>query len=90
MVSPTMPLFASIKGYRVNSLLRLGAIIEYAWGQLDTTTVLAVANIHVGESWMMQIGLGIEYSHSEEIFVSRLRLIYELELNHHTFAPQVH
>ena len=78
------------KGYRVNSLLGLGAIIEYAWGQLDATTVIAVADIHVGEGWVMQIGPGIEYSHGEEILVSRLGLTYELDLNHYTFAPQMH
>ena len=33
---------------------------------------------------------GIEYSYSEEIFVSELGLIYEFELNHCTFAPQAH
>jgi hypothetical protein len=70
--------------YRVCSLLGLGAVIEYAWSELDATTVLAVADIHLGEGWVMQIGPGIEYSHSEEIFVSRLGLIYEFEfeLNH--------
>ena len=76
--------------YRLNSRLGLGAVIEYAWGELDATTVLAVADIHLGEGWVMQIGPGIEYSHGEEIVVSRLGLIYEFELNHYTFAPQVH
>lgn len=76
--------------YRVNSLLGLGAVIEYAWGELDATTVLAVADIHLTEGWVMQIGPGVEYSHNEEIFVSRLGLIYEFEFNHYTFAPQVH
>ena len=78
------------KGYRVNSLLELGAIIQYAWGKLDATRVIAVADIHVGECWVMQIGPGIEYSHGEEILVSRLGLFYEPDLNHYTFAPQVH
>jgi len=76
--------------YRVNQLLGLGAVFEYAWGELDATTVLAVADIHLVEGWVMQVGPGVEHRHSEEVFVSRVGLLYEFEWDHYTFSPQLH
>lgn len=76
--------------YRVNQLLGIGTVVEYAGGELDATTALAVADIHLHEGWVMQLGPGFEHRHSEEVFVSRVGLLYEFELNHYTFSPQLH
>lgn len=76
--------------YRVNHLLGVGSVIEYAGGELDATTLLAVADIHLHEGWVMQLGPGIERRHGEEVFVSRVGFLYEFELNHYTFSPQLH
>ncbi|GJM13424.1 MAG: hypothetical protein DHS20C12_18270 [Pseudohongiella sp.] len=76
--------------YRMNQLLGLGAVFEHAWGQLDATTVLAVADVHLTDGWVMQLGPGFEHRHSEEVFVSRVGLLYEFEWDHYTFSPQLH
>lgn len=76
--------------YRVNQLLGIGSVIEYAGGELDATTALAVADIHLHEGWVMQLGPGIERRHSEEVFVSRVGFLYEFESNRYTFSPQLH
>jgi len=76
--------------YRVNDLLGIGAVVEYAWGELDSTTVLAVADIHLIDGWVMQIGPGFERRHGEDVFVSRVGLLYEFEWEHYTFSPQLH
>lgn len=76
--------------YRVNQLLGIGAVFEYAWGELDATTVLAVADIHLIEGWVMQVGPGFERRHGEDVFVSRVGLLYEFEWEHYTFSPQLH
>lgn len=76
--------------YRVNQLLGIGSVVEYAGGELDATTALAVADIHLHEGWVMQLGPGIERRHSEEVFVSRVGFLYEFELDNYTISPQLH
>lgn len=76
--------------YRVNQLLGLGTVVEYAGGELHATTALAVADIHLHDGWVMQLGPGLEHRHHEEVFVSRVGFLYEFEMNHYTFSPQLH
>ena len=45
--------------YRVSPLIGLGAVIEHAYGELDATTLLAVADIHIYEGFTMQVGPGL-------------------------------
>ncbi|MBO1254693.1 hypothetical protein J3L16_03210 [Alteromonas sp. 5E99-2] len=77
--------------YRVNQLLGLGTVIEYAAGDIDAWSVLAVADIHFFEGFMAQIGPGIEITSDEEIFITRVGLLYEFEFeNGFTLSPQLH
>ncbi len=76
--------------YRVNQLTGLGFVIEHAFGELDATTVLAVADIHIRNHFILQIGPGYEWVDDQTIFVSRVGFIYEYEYNGFTIAPQLH
>lgn len=76
--------------FRVSELTGLGVVLEYAAGEIDATTVLTVADIHLHEGWVMQIGPGYEYGESENSFVSRIGFLYEFELEGFTFSPQLH
>jgi len=81
--------------YRVNRLLGLGTVAEYAFHHLDSWTILAVADVHVWRGLALQTGPGIEIvdedeGHEEE-FVYRAGLLYEFELpRRFTVSPQVH
>jgi hypothetical protein len=48
--------------YRLSPLLGLGSVVEYAYGSLDAFTVLAVADIHLTEQFIVQVGPGFEHS----------------------------
>jgi hypothetical protein len=76
--------------YRVNKLLGVGAIIERAYGELNATTVLAVADIHFHNGLIMQVGPGVELAEDENVFVSRVGILYEYEIEHYTISPQLH
>jgi len=76
--------------YRVNELLGLGAVIERAYGELDSTTLLAVADIHFDNGFIMQVGPGIERKDHENVFVSRVGVLYEFEMDAFTLSPQLH
>ena len=47
--------------YKLSPLIGLGAVIEHAYGGLDATTLLAVADIHIYEGFTMQVGPGFEH-----------------------------
>ena len=47
--------------YRVSPLIGLGGVIEHAYGGLDATTLLAVADIHIYEGFTVQVGPGFEH-----------------------------
>lgn len=76
--------------YRVSQLLGLGSVVEYAFGSLDALTVLAVADIHLTDEFIIQVGPGYEYTSEHEFFVSRLGALYEFRYNGYTFSPQFH
>jgi hypothetical protein len=76
--------------YRVSSLLGLGGVVEYAFGSLDALTVLAVADIHLTDQFIVQVGPGYEYTSDHEFFVSRLGVLYEFRYNGFTLSPQFH
>jgi len=76
--------------YRVNRLLGVGAIIERAYGELNSTTVLAVADIHFHNGLIMQVGPGFERRNDEDVFVSRFGILYEFEIENFTLSPQLH
>jgi hypothetical protein len=76
--------------YRVSPLIGLGAVIERAYGELDATTLLAVADIHIYEGFIMQVGPGFESGEGEKIFVARAGILYEFEYEKFTLSPQLH
>ena len=76
--------------YRMNRLLGLGAVVEQAWGELHASTLLAVADIHLHEGWVIQVGPGFEHREGEDVFVSRAGLLYEFEWQNFTLSPQLH
>jgi len=76
--------------YRVNKLLGVGAVIERAYGKLNATTVLAVADIHFSHGLIMQIGPGFEHAGDHDLFVGRVGVLYEHEISNYTLSPQLH
>ena len=77
--------------YRVNELIGLGFVAEHAFGKVDATTLLAVADIHLSEGLAIQVGPGVEFAEDEEFFIGRLGALYEFELGEKlTFSPQLH
>lgn len=79
--------------YRVSELLGLGMIAEYAAEPIDSTTLLAVADIHIWEGFAVQTGPGVvlEHEHEESLFVYRWGALYEFELpGGFTISPQIH
>ncbi|RZO64188.1 MAG: hypothetical protein EVA70_08580 [Parvularculaceae bacterium] len=77
--------------YRVNRLLGLGFVVERAFGEIDATTVLAVADIHIWRGLAVQAGPGIEFVGNEEVAVGRIGTLYEVTLDSgYTISPQLH
>ena len=76
--------------YRVSPLLGLGSVVEYAFGSLDALTVLAVADVHLTEQFIVQLGPGYEYTSEHEFFVTRLGALYEFRYKGYTLSPQFH
>jgi hypothetical protein len=77
--------------YRVSKVLGLGFVAEHAFGAVDSTTLLGVADIHLTEGLAIQIGPGVEFVGDETFFVTRLGVVYELEVGKaFTLSPQLH
>ena len=78
--------------YRVSDRLGLGVVVEHAFGPIESTTLLAVADIHLWKGLAIQTGPGVEFiDDKEEAFVLRLGALYEWELGDgFTVSPQVH
>jgi len=90
-VDETAPTTGIDYEYRVNSLMGLGFIAERAFGKINATTVLAVADIHIKDGLVLQVGPGIEFIHGSQYAVARLGALYEFEIGHHyTLSPQIH
>ena len=75
--------------YRVNKLLGLGLVAEYAADDIDATTFLAVADVHLYKGLIMQLGPGVEFGEHEH-FVARMGMLYEWEFDAFTVSPQLH
>ena len=76
--------------YRVSPLLGLGSVVEYAYGSLDALTVLAVADIHITDQFIVQVGPGFEHSSEHDFAVTRLGTLYEYRYHGYTISPQLH
>ena len=80
--------------YRLGRLLGIGAVLEQAFGDIDATTVLAVADLHVWRGLAVQTGPGVEFidhaGETDEEFVYRIGVLYEFEQGAVTISPQLH
>ncbi len=77
--------------YRLTELLGLGFVAEHAFGEIDATTLLAVADIHLFKGFALQVGPGVEITPDEEFAIGRFGMLYEFEIGHHfTLSPQLH
>ena len=47
--------------YRLNRLLGVGGVAEYAFGPVDATTLLAAVDIHIARGLAVQAGTGVEF-----------------------------
>ena len=75
---------------RVSQLLGLGGVVEQAFGEIDATTVLAVADVHLTDHWIVQLGPGVELREPEDEAVFRLGVMYEFVREGWTLSPQLH
>ena len=79
--------------YRVNDLIGLGTVAEYAYGDIDALTVLAVADIHITHRFIIQTGPGYEWvdnNSKDNSWVYRVGALYEFNLGRFTVSPQAH
>jgi len=76
--------------YRVSDFLGLGFVAEYAFEDLDAYTYLLVADLHITNHFIAQIGPGVEFHGSHKMEVARLGLLYEFEISGITVSPQLH
>ena len=81
--------------YRVNELIGVGAVVEYAFDDIDALTLLAVADVHLWRGLALQIGPGVEFvdegEETETFAIGRIGALYELEFGEgYTISPQVH
>ena len=76
--------------YRLNDFLGVGFVAEYAYVDLDAYTYLLVADLHITNHFIAQIGPGLEFHGSHKMEVARLGLLYEFEMAGITVSPQLH
>ena len=81
--------------YRISTLIGVGAVVEHAVGDIDATTLLAVADIHLWRGLAMQIGPGVEFvdegEETETFAIGRIGVLYEVEFGEgFTVSPQFH
>lgn len=72
--------------YALNPDLGLGFVIERADGDVDATSFFAVADIHVSEHLVLQVGPGFEWGEAEDVGAFRLGGYFEFELDALTVA----
>ena len=76
--------------YRLNDFLGVGFVAEYAFEDLDAYTYLLVADLHITNNFIAQIGPGVEFHGSHKMEVARLGFLYEFEVSGFTISPQLH
>lgn len=81
--------------YRFSRLLGAGFVAEYALEDIEATTILAVADLHVWRAFVIQVGPGVAIVTEQDEptrteFAFRTGVIYEIELGRLTITPQLH
>ena len=72
--------------YALDETLGLGFVIERAEGDVETTSLFAVADIHLSRHLVLQVGPGFEWGEAEAVGAFRVGGYYEWELDEMTFA----
>jgi hypothetical protein len=81
--------------YRFSRLLGAGFVAEHALKDINATTILAVADLHIWRAFVIQAGPGVAIvsEHEEPTrteFAFRAGVIYEIEIGRLTITPQIH
>ena len=80
--------------YRINKLFGVGAVAEYAFDDIDATTLLAVVDVHLWRGLALQVGPGVEFvdegEENETFAIGRIGALYELDFEGYTISPQFH
>ena len=81
--------------YRLNRRLGVGFVAEHAFGNIDATSLLAVADIHLWRGLTLQVGPGVEFvdegEENETFALARIGTLYEFEIGEsYTLSPQFH
>ena len=76
--------------YRLSDFLGVGFVAEYAFEDLDAYTYLLVADLHITNNFIAQIGPGVEFHSGHKMEVARIGLLYEFEVSGFTVSPQLH
>lgn len=75
--------------YQFTRRFGLGTVVERAFGSIDSTTALAVADIHIGDRFVLQVGPGVEWIDDESYAVGRIGVFYEIEFDGFIIAPAI-
>ena len=67
--------------YRINELFGVGALVDYAGGDLDSTIVAGVAFLHPYKGLVLLGAAGNENTHHGDEFLVRLGIGYDFELS---------
>jgi hypothetical protein len=73
---------------RLNERFGVGAVIDYAGGDLESTIIAPALFLHAGP-WVLLGAVGNEHAEGEDEIVYRLGLSYQIEAGDWTIAPGV-
>lgn len=76
--------------YRLTDFLGVGVVAEYAYEDLDAYTYLIVADLHISDSLIVQVGPGVELHGNHKMEVGRIGVLYEFHIAGITVSPQLH
>lgn len=72
--------------YALTPSAGLGVVLERADGDIEATSLFAVADIHLTEQWVLQVGPGIEWGEEEDVGAFRLGGYFEMEVHEWTLS----
>lgn len=72
--------------YALSQDLGIGFVAERAAGDVETTSLFAVADIHLSEAFVIQTGPGFEWGEADDVVAYRLGGYYEWDLDEVTLA----
>ena len=76
--------------YRTSEFLGLGVVAEHAFGEIDGSTYLLVADLHITPQFILQTGPGVEFINDEAEVVMRIGCLHEWVFDKWTVSPQLH